>query len=192
MANGSSRFLAVLISLVIGFAVGWFIHAPAPPPPPSPTPTPMPITPSPRPPKATPIPVPTAGDWDITIGDDPCKLTDPKGSDAYVQAVEPGQNRIKWHAKGLHLQDVYVVLEVPDCPPLGSDPPFEKAILVGSSPNGKSLWMIGPGKNIDSGKANAKLCPSDPSNGDKCIKYTQFIKLSDGWHKCDGWIIVKG
>src|SRR5262249_30786012 len=60
VANSSSRFLAVVFSLIIGFAVGWFLHVPSPPPPPPPTPTPMPITPSPGPPKATPIPVPTA------------------------------------------------------------------------------------------------------------------------------------
>lgn len=31
MANGSSRFLSLLLSLVVGFVVGWFVHSRATP-----------------------------------------------------------------------------------------------------------------------------------------------------------------
>jgi hypothetical protein len=190
MANGSSRFLTVLISLIIGFGAGWLLHtAPVLPPPPPPPPL---LTPSPSPTTVTPVPSPPPpADWDVAIGDNPCDLTDPNGQKSDLQVVQKGKNKIKWHSK--HGQHIYLVLHVPPCSNPNSDPPFANAFNVGSA-NGKSLWAIGDGSksNIDSGKVNANQCPSDPSNQSTWIKYDQFIQTPQGpFLYCDGWIIIK-
>ena len=182
MANGSSRFLGVLVSLIIGFAVGWFVHTaptPAPPPPP-----PQQVTPSPSPQMATPTPTPPPpGDWDVAIGDDPCDLSDP------LVVVQVGKNKIKWHSRSG--RKIYVILHMPPCSNPNSDPPFANAYQVGTA-NGMNLWAIGNGgtASIDSGKVNANQCPS----GSNPIKYDQYIQVaphSNLFRYCDGWIIIK-
>jgi len=182
MANGSSRFLGMLVSLIIGFAVGWFVRtAPAPPPPPPPPPpSQITATPSPQVATATPTP-PPAGDWDVAIGDDPCDLSDP------AQTVQLGKNKIKWHSKSG--RKIYVILHVPPCPNPNSDPPFANASPAGSA-GGMNLWVIGTGgtASIDSGKVNANQCPNT------WIKYDQYIQIaphSSVYRYCDGWIIIK-
>ncbi|HEY6929132.1 MAG TPA: hypothetical protein VJA66_05595 [Thermoanaerobaculia bacterium] len=179
MANGTSRFLAIVLSLIIGFAVGWFAHVPG----------------KPHPPRPDLVKAIAAKDWDVTIEDDPCDLNcdDPNNPDkpkpCDVQAVTGGKT-IKWHSR--HGQNVYIDLQVPDCSQLGSDPPFDNATYIGSG-IGFKYWRIGDGtkSNIDSGKTNPKLCYSkdDPSTW---IKYEQFIQIKGEWQHCDGWIIVKG
>jgi hypothetical protein len=175
MAKGALQFLAVVISLIIGFAIGWFAHVPG----------------KPRPPRPDLVKAIAANDWDVTIQDDPCYLTDPNGKESDVQVVAGG-NKIKWHSK--HGQNVYIDLQVPDCSGLGTDPPFENATYIGSG-IGFKYWRIGDGtkSNIDSGKLSPKACYSGPDDPSTWIKYNQFIQDSNRkWDFCDGWIIVKG
>src|SRR5262245_55311682 len=143
MPGRASTAAWAIITLIVGLVVGWFAHVPGKAHPP-------------RPPMGQKLPPPN--DWEVTIGDDPCYLTDPTGNDSDLQVVAAG-NKIKWHSK--HGQNVYVVLQVPECSQLGSDPPFENAVSIGSG-IGYTYWRIGDGtkSNIDSGKTNPKLCYS--------------------------------
>ena len=173
MANGSSRVLVVLVSLVVGFAAGWGLF--------SGPKKPLPARPS------------VAQDWKIFVGpDDPCVLKDANGNDASVQRVARGKHHIEWESadrKSL----LYIIAHVPPC----EIAPFPKWQKIGTDSNKNDLYLIGDGTSskVDSGKPDLRACPSNDTLPKTWIKYDQYLQIYGQpgppvFRSCDGMIII--
>lgn len=173
MPSGTSRILLV-VTLVVGFAAGWLLRPP--------------------PPAALPKPGPSKA-WHITVGPDPCTLTDadvpshPKAPPQKVDRKQP--HSITWTSDAN--ENLYIVLHVPGA---CATQPFANAKKLGQQDaDGRDLYLVGDGKaaRVESGRVDANACPSDESNQKTWIKYDQCLQLKgqDQFWCCDGWIIVE-
>jgi hypothetical protein len=107
MANGT-RPLVLVLTLIVGLAVGWLIHSPAPTPPPPPPPPPPPTCPTP-------------GNHLIEVGPTAKEVSE---RNAAISA-EKG-HKIFWIAKGEE-KPLSIEFRVADFPPEAKgEPPFEK------------------------------------------------------------------
>lgn len=146
MANGT-RPVVLVLTLIVGLAIGWLIHAPAPTPPPPPPPPP---------PAATPTPVPTCptpGNQLIEIGPKAKDVSEPK---AAISAEK--EHKVFWITKG-EPKTLSIEFRVADFPPeANGEPPFE------GGTNGKpQIFSCNPGGVCKAGKVNPNLkllpCP---------------------------------
>ena len=175
MANGSTRTLAVIISLIVGFAVGWLLH---------------------RGPKKVQHPRPTvAQDASILIGpDDPCTLKFASGGDATTIELKRGRDKAQWDSannKDGNKFPIYIIAHVPKC----STNPFPKGTKIGTDADGNDVYLIGDGTKTheETGVIDASACPTtDVDDQTTYIKYDQFIQIKGlgVFRSCDGMIII--
>ena len=179
MANGT-RTLTLLVVLVVGLAVGWFIgHGQAPPAPP-PTPTPVPTAPLPTPaptPRVTPPPpYPVAKNWKLTVGPDPCQVTE-GGQPVPVAAVSKrGKQSIRYEpASGEEL--LGILFE-------GNPQPFKNVAYCGNGPTGVPRWaLVCESKNV---------CVTGPALGNVPDNtYYKTDQILAGKPPCDAGIIIQ-
>ncbi len=129
-------------------------------------------------PPHTPGPPPTPSqpkDWIITVGPDPCQLTE-SGQPAPTQRVKKEKNFIVWRSDSG--QSLTIRIHVPkDC-----DPPFAGAWqAVGTDPSGKAMYArTGDDGFVFSGPPLKKACATT-------YKYDQIL----GDKTCDGMIIIE-
>jgi hypothetical protein len=185
MANGT-RNLTLLAVLVVGLAVGWFIGHGKPEPTPEPSPTPVPTanvppaTPAPTP-ICTPQVTPVAGahDWKLTVGPDPCKVTDENGNPAPIANISKGHgHKIVFQPSSPQLS-LAIVIHVPRSSPK----PFKNLAFDGYDPQGLVKWLLccdDPQKPCSTGPAAANA-----EYG--CYKYDQILEDKE----CDAGIIIE-
>jgi hypothetical protein len=182
MANGT-RPVVLVLTLVVGLAVGWLIHSPAPTPPPPPPPPPTAPVPSPvptvHPPYVTPPgPYPHAKNWDLTVGPDACDVTE-NGTKVPVAVIsKQGRFSIRYHSDAG--QVLGILFHVPG--PVVQ--PFKNVALVGRDSDGNTVWAL----VCD---PTHKSCATGPANMDAIEdKYIKTDQILDGT-KCDAGIIIE-
>jgi hypothetical protein len=170
MDNGT-RTRTLRIVLVIAIAAGWLVGCkkPAPPPEPTPVPTAAP-SPSPAPtPRVTPPgPYPLAQSWRLTVGPDPCDVTQ-GGKPVPVAAIKRGRDSIQYlSAHGVELSEIIF---------LGDPMPFKSVV-----PAGPGRWSL----------TCKKFCNTGPSEKDVPYHtYYKTIQVLEGKPPCDAGIIIE-
>lgn len=160
MANGN-RTLAVVIALVVGLALGWFIRAQTQPPPPPPTPSPTSVPPPPPPPPTC----PPAKSHLIEVGP---TAKDVSEKDAAISAQEG--HKVFWIAKG-EPKPLTITFRKSQFPPeAGGEPPFEGGV----DGAGNQVIKCNPGGVCKAGRVNSKLKIS-PCPGVLYYKYWQKL-----------------
>ena len=174
MANGSSRVLPVIVSLALGFAVGWLLHTQPSPPPPVAVPTATPPTVA-----VTPTPTLIAGHHAIAVGpkakdlsDDPAPISKEKDHRARWLAQDPNLTlKIVFYAK-----DFGAPKEPPFIGPRDTD------LIITCDPKKRVC---------DPGKINPRLEPKEGEEGKLHFKYWQYLD-GPGFHdEADGMVIIE-
>jgi hypothetical protein len=130
-------------------------------------------------PTLTPGRPPTPKDWTITVGPDPCQLTE-NGQPAPTQRLKREKNFIVW--KSDSGQSLTIRIHVPkDLPNDCDNFPFSGAWQgVGPDPSGNPMYeKTGDDGFVFSGPPRKKACPTT-------YKYDQIL----GGKTCDGMIII--
>ena len=162
MANGSSRVLPVILSVVVAFAAGWLVGRSA--------------TAQPAP---APKPTVVAGDHYIRVGPTAKEVSEPQAEISQSQ-----DHRVVWTAKDPKhaLTIAFKAIDFPRA--AGGEPPF-------AGPNGKDLEIkCNPGSFCNPGPINPKL-PKLTRNQKLNYKYWQILDGPSGYHdQADGMIII--
>jgi len=163
MANGA-RTLGIVIALVLGLAIGWFLGKGAAPPPPVPVPTPQPTV------VATPPPGgPGVGDHIIRVGPEAKDVSIPEAEISISQG-----NVVVWYPTDPK-KKLKIHFKHQDYPPeANGEPPFENG-----SKGADQIITCDPGKPCPSGPINHNLKP-DPNNPNYKLKYKYWQSLDDG------------
>ena len=177
MANGSSRVLPMILSLALGFVVGWVLHSQPPPPPPPPSP--VPTTPPPTA-TITPKPVLVPGHHTIMVGPKAKDLTE-----EYAAVSKQKGHKVRWVAQDPDLT-LTILFKVADFDPTaGGEPPFKGPKSVDQS------YTCRPDKFCKSDQINDKLTPTDTHPYQ--YKYWQilFDNAGNEVDRADGMIIIQ-
>jgi hypothetical protein len=187
MANGT-RTLTLLVVLIVGIAVGWFIGQ-GQTRPTTPTPTPVPTASVPMP-AATPVvhPVvtppgsyPPADNWTLTVGptacDTPAGGVTQNGKPVPVAVIKRGFHWIRFTPNAG--QELGIVFHVePNCPK-----PFKNMALAGYDSQGYAHWALvcdQPNNSCFTGLSDKNACPT-------YYKIDQTL----GGKTCDAGIIIQ-
>jgi len=178
MANGSSRVLPVIISLVVGAVLGLLLGRQA------------------QQLKAPPAEAPAARipeqDWSINVGLDPCDLKAHGQKAAWQRISKKGYHSVIWHS--LYGGRLTIRIHVPK----GCTVPFPGMTPAGKDGDGLEMYsFIGADGQCYTSPASKDACetdePGDPNDTDpkhfkNLYKYDQIIANGK---ECDGWIIIK-
>lgn len=188
MANGT-RTLTLLVVLIVGIAVGWFIgQGQTPPTPPTPTPVPTASVPTPA---ATPVvhpvvtppgPYPPANNWTLTVGPTACDVTQ-NGQPVPVAVIKRRVHWIRFTPKPN--QTLGIVFHVPptnQVPPTYPKP-FKHMALAGYDQQGYALWALVCDQPNNS-------CFTGPAEPDAAPIYYKYDQILDG-KTCDAGIIIQ-
>ncbi len=132
--------MVLVLTLIVGLAVGWLIHSPAPTPPPPPPPPPPPTC-------------PTAGNHLIEVGP---TAKDVSEKDAAISAMKG--HKVFWIVKGED-KPLAITFRAANFPPEAKgEPPFE-----GGANGQDQVISCNPGGICKAGRVNPKLtlpeCP---------------------------------
>jgi hypothetical protein len=179
MANGT-RTLTLLVVLIVGIAVGWFIGQGQTPPTPTPVPTASVPTPAATPvvhPVVTPPgPYPPANNWTLTVGPTACDVTQ-NGQPVPVAVIKRGVHWIRFQPNAG--QELGIVFHVePNCPK-----PFKNMALTGYDSQGYALWALVCDQPNNS-------CFTGPSDKNACPTYYKIDQILHG-KTCDAGIIIQ-
>ena len=180
MANGT-RPLVLVLTLIVGLAIGWLIHSPAtpaptPPPPTAPVPSPVPTV---HPPFVTPPgPYPHAKSWDLTVGPNPCDVKE-NGKQVDVAVIsKKGAFSIRYHSDAGQM--LGILFHVP-----GNVQPFKNVAFAGHDAQGNTLWAL----VCD---PTHKSCATGPPNTDAIEDtYIKTEQILDNGPPCDAGIIIE-
>ncbi len=172
MANGT-RTLTLVIVLIVGIAVGWFIGRGQAPPPTPPQPTPVPTAPLP-----TPVPTLVAGNHLIEVGPAASQV-----SEEWAAISKKKDNKIFWIPKD-EAQTLQIVFKASDFPPEAKgEPPFK------GGRNGQNQVIKCKDGVCKSGHISDNL----PQNYDKLTYKSTQILISPNGRKdeADAGIIIQ-
>jgi hypothetical protein len=171
MANGT-RPVVLVLTLVVGLAVGWLIgHGQAPTPPPPPPPPPPTMAPPPS-------PTPTPGDHLIEVGPAAKDVSDPE---AHIS--KSADHKVIWIAKD-ETKDMRIVFQASDFP--DHKPPFN-----GGKPGVDQVIKCKANDVCKSGHINPEVTPPDPPAKGLYYKYYQILIKNGQEERADAGIIIE-
>jgi len=117
-------------------------------------------------PSPPPGPYPTPKNWTLTVGPDPCKVTE-SGTDVPVAVIYRGTHWIRYKSDAGELMGITFHV------PAGGGKPFKNMTYIGTDPDGLDMWAL--------------VC-DQPNNG--CYSGPALKTSASGYHKTDQ--VLKG